>query len=114
MYTNITKEWIASAIVLFIVLICRVIVAKLVKRYAKSSQIIEKRANLVIKYLHILLSILALMALVIIWGVDKKAFFLTISSITTVVGVAMFATWSIRSNFAAGVILFFFVLLILY
>jgi small-conductance mechanosensitive channel len=108
MYTNITKEWIASAIVLFIVLVCRVIVAKLVKRYAKSSQIIEKRANLVIKYLHILLSILALMALVIIWGVDKKAIFLTISSITTVVGVAMFATWSILSNITAGVILFFF------
>jgi small-conductance mechanosensitive channel len=108
MYTKLTKEWIASAIVLLIVLVCRIIVAKLVKRYAKSSQIIEKRANLVIKYLHILLSILALMALVIIWGVDKKAIFLTISSITTVVGVAMFATWSILSNITAGVILFFF------
>lgn len=108
MYTNLTKEWIASVIVLLIVLVCRIIVAKLVKRYAKSSQIIEKRANLVIKYLHILLSILALMALVIIWGVDKKAIFLTISSITTVVGVAMFATWSILSNITAGVILFFF------
>lgn len=108
MYTNYPKEWIASVIVLLIVLLCRMVVAKLVRRYANSSQIIEKRANLVIKYLHILLSILAIIALVLIWGVDKKAIFLTVSSITTVVGVAMFATWSILSNITAGVILFFF------
>ena len=108
MNTNFTKEWIVSVIVLLLVLITRIVVSKLVRRYAKSSQIIEKRANLVIKYLHILLSILMVIALVIIWGVDKKAIFLTVSSITTVVGVAMFATWSILSNITAGVILFFF------
>jgi len=108
MYTNYPKEWIASVIVLLFVLLCRMVVAKLVRRYANSSHIIEKRANLVIKYLHILLSILAIIALVLIWGVDKKAIFLTVSSITTVVGVAMFATWSILSNITAGVILFFF------
>jgi small-conductance mechanosensitive channel len=95
-------------VALLILLISRFIVTKLVRRYATSSHIIEKRANLVIKYLHILLSILAIMGLIIIWGVDKKTIFLTISSITTVVGVAMFATWSILSNISAGVILFFF------
>ena len=95
-------------VALLVLLISRFIVTKLVRRYATSSHIIEKRANLVIKYLHILLSILAIMGLIIIWGVDKKTIFLTISSITTVVGVAMFATWSILSNISAGVILFFF------
>lgn len=106
--TNLTQEWITSFIVFVVLLICRIIVAKLVRRYAKSSHIIERRANLVIKYLHILLSILFAMALVVIWGVDKKAIFLTVSSITTVVGVAMFAQWSILSNITSGVILFFF------
>jgi len=33
---------------------------------------------------------------------------LTISSITTVIGVAMFAQWSILSNITSGIILFFF------
>ena len=108
MNIEFTKEWIASMVALLILLISRFIVTKLVRRYATSSHIIEKRANLVIKYLHILLSILAIMGLIIIWGVDKKTIFLTISSITTVVGVAMFATWSILSNISAGVILFFF------
>jgi small-conductance mechanosensitive channel len=108
MNIEFTKEWIASMVALLVLLISRFIVTKLVRRYATSSHIIEKRANLVIKYLHILLSILAIMGLIIIWGVDKKTIFLTISSITTVVGVAMFATWSILSNISAGVILFFF------
>jgi small-conductance mechanosensitive channel len=108
MNIEFTKEWIASMVALLVLLISRFIVTKLVRRYATSSQIIEKRANLVIKYLHILLGILALMGLIVIWGVDKKTIFLTISSITTVVGVAMFATWSILSNISAGVILFFF------
>jgi small-conductance mechanosensitive channel len=108
MNIEFTKEWIASMVALLVLLISRFIVTKLVRRYATSSHIIEKRANLVIKYLHILLGILALMGLIIIWGVDKKTIFLTISSITTVVGVAMFATWSILSNISAGVILFFF------
>lgn len=108
MNIEFNKEWIASMVALLVLLISRFIVTKLVRRYATSSQIIEKRANLVIKYLHILLGILALMGLIVIWGVDKKTIFLTISSITTVVGVAMFATWSILSNISAGVILFFF------
>ena len=106
--TNFTIEWIASLSAAVIFLLSRFILAKLVKRYAKSSQIIERRANLVIKYMQILLSILLLIALVIIWGVDRKAILLTVSSITTVVGVAMFATWSILSNITSGIILFFF------
>ena len=106
--TNFTIEWIASLSAAVIFLLSRFILAKLVKRYAKSSQIIERRANLVIKYMQILLSILLLIALVIIWGVDRKAILLTVYSITTVVGVAMFATWSILSNITSGIILFFF------
>ncbi len=33
---------------------------------------------------------------------------MTVSSITTVIGVAMFAQWSILSNITSGIILFFF------
>jgi len=41
-------------------------------------------------------------------GRKKKDIFLTLSSVTTVVGVAMFAQWSILSNITLGIILFFF------
>jgi hypothetical protein len=39
--------------------------------------------------------------------VQTKDIFIALSSITTVVGVAMFAQWSILSNITSGVILFF-------
>ena len=45
--------------------------------------------------------------LILIWGVQAKDIFITLSSVVTVVGVAMFAQWSILSNITSGIILFF-------
>ncbi|MGL2994503.1 mechanosensitive ion channel domain-containing protein [Flavobacterium sp. TSSA_36] len=101
------KEEISTFILLIVVVICRTLVSKIVRRYAKSSEIIEKRTNLVIKYIHILITILAIIFLIVIWGVQAKDIFITISSVATVIGVAMFAQWSILSNITAGIILFF-------
>lgn len=107
-FSNFTIEVVATIIVIILVFTLRFINAKLVRRYAKSSQIIEKRANLVIKYIDLLINIVAFISLIVIWGVQKKDILLTVSSITTVIGVAMFAQWSILSNITSGVILFFF------
>ncbi|MGL2963409.1 mechanosensitive ion channel domain-containing protein [Flavobacterium sp. RSB2_4_14] len=101
------KEEIATGIVVFTVVILRLIVTKAVRSYTKKHAGIERRTNLVIKYIHLLISILAVLSLIVIWGVRSEDILLTISSIATVVGVAMFAQWSILSNITSGVILFF-------
>jgi len=106
-FNDFTREVIATGILLVLVMLLRVIVSKLVRRYAKSSQIMERRTKLVIKYIHLLINILAAFTLIIIWGVETKDIFIALSSITTVVGVAMFAQWSILSNITSGIILFF-------
>lgn len=108
LFSNMTIEVIATVILFAVVLFLRIVTAKLIRRYAKLSSIMEHRTNLVIKYIHILINILAIVALIVIWGVQKKDILLTLSSVTTVVGVAMFAQWSILSNITSGVILFFF------
>ena len=107
-FSNFTKEVIVTGILLFIIIFLRIVTAKLIRRYAKLSSIMEHRTNLVIKYIHLLISILAILGIIVIWGVQKKDIFLTLSSVTTVVGVAMFAQWSILSNITSGIILFFF------
>ena len=107
-FSNFTKEVIATGIVILIIIFLRILVAKLIRRYAKLAVIMEQRTNLVIKYIHLLINLLAVICLIIIWGVQKKDIFFTLSSITTVVGVAMFAQWSILSNITSGIILFFF------
>jgi len=102
-----TTEVISSGILVILVILLRIIISKLVRRFAKSSETIEHRTNLVLKYIHLLINILAIFALIIIWGVQTKDIFIALSSITTVVGVAMFAQWSILSNITSGIILFF-------
>ncbi|WPR70468.1 mechanosensitive ion channel [Flavobacterium sp. NG2] len=106
-FDNFTKEIISSGIVLLVMMILRVIVSSIVRKFAKSTHIIEHRTNLVIKYLHLLINILVAIALTLIWGVQAKDIMIAISSITTIVGVAMVAQWSILSNITSGIILFF-------
>jgi len=105
--SDFTKEIISTGILLLIVVLLRVIVSKLIRRYAKLSEIIERRTNLVVKYIHLLINIIAIFTLIVIWGVQTKDIFITISSITTVLGVGLFAQWSILSNISSGIILFF-------
>lgn len=104
---DFTKELIATGILLILVVFARLIVSKLVRSFAKRSQTIDKRTRLVLKYIHLLMNSIALVALIIIWGVQTKDIFFVLSSFTTIVGVAMFANWSILSNITSGIILFF-------
>ncbi|CAM3951695.1 mechanosensitive ion channel domain-containing protein [Flavobacterium sinopsychrotolerans] len=102
-----TRELIATGILGILLILLRIISTKLVRRYAKSNQTLEHRTNLVIKYIHLFINILVIIALIVIWGVQTKDITIALSSITTVVGVAMFAQWSILSNITSGIILFF-------
>lgn len=102
-----SKELIASGILLVVLILLRIGTTKLVLRYAKTNHTIEHRSTLVLKYLHLFLYILAAIALIIIWGVQPKDITWALSSITTVVGVALIAQWSILSNITSGIILFF-------
>jgi small-conductance mechanosensitive channel len=101
------KEEIATGVVLLLVIFSRVLMAKVVRRFARVSEILEHRANLVIKYFNILIGIIAIIALFVIWGVKPQNVIVVISSLFAVVGVAMFAQWSILSNVTSGIILFF-------
>lgn len=105
--SDFTKEIISTGVLLLIVILFRIIVSKLIHRYAKLSEIIERRTNLVVKYIHLFINIIAIFTLIVIWGVQTKDIFITVSSITTVLGVGLFAQWSILSNITSGIILFF-------
>ena len=106
-FNDFAREAIATGVVLVLLVLLRLITTKLVRRYARLSQTVERRTNLVIKYLHLLINILLVVALIIIWGVDAKDIIIAVSSLATIVGVAMVAQWSILSNITAGIIIFF-------
>ena len=107
-FTNIYSKELISTVILFLTItIIRFIIVKLVKKYALRSQVVENRKNLIIKYISIFFTSLFFVSFIIIWGVQKEDLFLTISSVLTVVGVALFAQWSILSNITSGFILLF-------
>ena len=106
-FKEYSREILATIILILVLVVLRMIIAKLIKQFASTSHLFEHRTNLVIKYINILMNILVTTSLIVVWGVETQDIFITISSIATVIGVAMFAQWSILSNITSGMILFF-------
>lgn len=93
--------------VLGILLITRFIAIKAIRRVGRISDLNEVRTRLIIKYVVIGHGLLMVTGLLLIWGVNIREVGLLLSSVFAVIGVALFASWSILSNITAGVILFF-------
>lgn len=101
-------ELLGTLICLAVLLILRFVATKAIRKVGKLSDINEVRTRLVVKYVSIGLTSLSVVALVFIWGVNVKELGLIFSSLFAVLGVALFASWSILSNITAGIILFFY------
>lgn len=107
MIQNFYPEILSTAILFIVIILLRFTTTRLIRRYSKVSELLEQRTNLVIKYISILLTIITISFLFAIWGVRKENIFTTLSAVVTVIGVALFAQWSILSNITSGLILFF-------
>ncbi|KAA2217149.1 MULTISPECIES: mechanosensitive ion channel domain-containing protein [Maribacter] len=102
------KSSLLFSLVLFvIILIFKIIFTSIVRKVGKLSDFNPVRINLIIKYINIVLITLSIIALTFIWGVNYRDLGVLLSSVFAVIGVALFAQWSILSNITAGVIIFF-------
>lgn len=96
-----------TTITVLILLILKFIATKTVKRVGRKNDIVKARTLLVTKYVSFILSFLGIGIIAFIWSVDFRELGLLLSSVFTLLGVALFASWSILSNVTAGAILFF-------
>ncbi|SIR15481.1 mechanosensitive ion channel domain-containing protein [Maribacter ulvicola] len=101
------NELIYSLIVLFVILVLKFLFTTAVKKVSKISDFNPVRTNLIIKFINIALTIVSLVALTLVWSVNYQDLGVMLSSVFAVIGVALFAQWSILSNITAGVIIFF-------
>jgi small-conductance mechanosensitive channel len=101
------KEVMGSIILVLLILIVRLIAIKTVRRIGRKSDIKDVRTRLIAKYISYGLSFLVIAGLIFVWGVKIREIGLIFSSVFAVIGVALFAQWSILSNVTAGIILFF-------
>ena len=104
---NHHSELLSSLIVFIVIIILKFIFTKATRKVGKIGDLNPVRTNLIIKYISFALTLASLTALTLIWGVNYKDLGVLLSSIFAVIGVALFAQWSILSNVTAGVIIFF-------
>lgn len=107
MFAQYYTEIIATAITLVAYFPCRKILAYIIRSFSTKAQRKDSRVLLIIRLFNTLLSVIFLIIILTIWGVKPENFMLTLTSVFTVIGVAMFAQWSLLSNITAGILLFF-------
>lgn len=105
--TNHFNEIVYSAILLIIFIIIRTIIVITVKNIGKKSGTTEARAGLIGRYITVILVLIAVLIEMFILGVEPEEVSLVFSSVFAVIGVGLFAVWSILSNVTSGVIMFF-------
>lgn len=95
---------ISGIVLLFYVVLSRRI-APFIYRTIAATMLKEEMNRRAMVVFHILLFLLLVVVLSIIWGIDIKGLLVLASSMIAVVGVALFAAWSLLSNITAFFIL---------
>lgn len=80
---------------------------KLLNTLSQRKDVPFKRIYYIEKVFAILIVSITIVVLIFIWSVDVKSIALFASSFFAIVGVALFAQWSILSNVTASIIIFF-------
>lgn len=102
------KLQIINTIVLIVVLgIISFIAKKAVNKMGKSSDINVARVSLIKRYVNVTLFFIALLIEAFIVGFEVSDLAVVFSSVFAVIGIALFAIWSILSNVTSGIIMFF-------
>ena len=98
-----------QGIVSFIVLLFYIVlsrrIAPFIYRTIAATMLKEEMNRRAMVVFHILLFLLLVVVLSIVWGVDIKGLLVLASSMIAVIGVALFAAWSLLSNITAFFIL---------
>ncbi|WP_214000729.1 mechanosensitive ion channel domain-containing protein [Arsukibacterium sp.] len=104
-FSPVTLQLIISLCVVVLYFIVSRRVMPMLYKLIASSQLkadLNKRAAVVF---HILLVLVMIVVLSIVWGVDIRGLLVLASSMIAVIGVALFAAWSLLSNITAFFIL---------
>lgn len=99
---------IETLVVLSIYIISRISLGKIIDKTLVNRLLSGKRGVEIRRTINITLLLLCLIFVLIIWGVKQAELAVFMGSVLTVVGVAMFAQWSLLSNITSSIIIFFY------
>lgn len=102
------SEIILTIVIVVSLIVIRFIFKKAAVGIAKRRDINVQRTTLIVRYINTLVTFVVLFAILLIWGIEPNQVALVFSSVFAVIGIGLFAIWSILSNVTAGVILYFY------
>ena len=79
----------------------------LIKKIGRKSGINDARIKLISRYVTVTLFLIALLIESFVFGAEPKDLAVVFSSVFAVIGIGLFAFWSILSNITSGIIMFF-------
>lgn len=106
-FENYQDELIISGFVLLSLLIIRFLIHFTITRVAKKNDINVARIRLMKRYVSVLLLIIAILIEAFVLGANFEDIAVIFSSVFAIIGIALFAIWSILSNVTSGIIMFF-------
>jgi len=98
---------IETVIMIILYLIIKKITYKIINKTLSEKFIQESRGTLITKVINLTMTIISLIFISLIWGVNQSDLAVFVGSVLTVVGVAFFAQWSLLSNITSSIIIFF-------
>jgi small-conductance mechanosensitive channel len=98
---------IETVVALIAYVLLRAFTSKMIDRTVKNNIMQKNRGKVARKGVYFILLMITLTILFFIWGVNQSELVVFISSFLAVLGVALFAQWSILSNITSGIIIFF-------
>ncbi|MDO6759189.1 mechanosensitive ion channel [Tamlana sp. 2_MG-2023] len=101
------NELIISGIIIIALLVLRSIVNFTITKVARKNGINDARIRLMRRYVSVNFLIVGLLLEAFVFGAEFKELAVVFSSIFAVIGIGLFAIWSILSNVTSGIIMFF-------
>ncbi|MDD7887896.1 mechanosensitive ion channel domain-containing protein [Flavivirga sp. 57AJ16] len=106
-FETIQEEFIATGIILLSILAIRFVTHFTITKVARKNGINEARIGLVRRYVTVALFLITVLIEAFIFGAKLEDLAVIFSSIFAILGIALFAIWSILSNITSGIIMFF-------
>jgi MscS family membrane protein len=101
------NELIATGILLLFLLIVRFVLTTIITKISRGNGINMARIHLMNRYVTVTLILIGLIFIPFIFGTQPRDLIVLFSSIFAVIGIGLFAIWSILSNVTSGIIMFF-------
>lgn len=98
---------IETAVLILVYIVVKILTSKTIERVGKRFLYHKSRIKIVKKIVNVLLFFIISGFILFVWGVEQSELVVFISSFLTVMGIALFAQWSIVSNITSAVIIFF-------